>query len=135
MKGRKRQIVVDTVGSLIRALVHPANESDKTAIRHVMARIPVTPRWSHVVLDGGYDTPAAAAFCRRIFDVEYEIVKRAGKGFEVLPCRWVVERTFAWLGKYRRLSKDYEALPKVSEAFLYVASIHLITRRVARFSY
>ncbi|KPK05958.1 MAG: hypothetical protein AMJ56_15235 [Anaerolineae bacterium SG8_19] len=102
MKGRKRQIVVDTVGSLIRALVHPANERDKTAVRYVMQRIPVTQRWRRVVLDAGYDTPAAAAFCRRIFDVDYEIVKRTGKGFEVLPRRWVVERTFAWLGKYRR---------------------------------
>lgn len=135
MKGRKRQIVVDTVGSLIRALVHPANEQDRTAIRYVLQRIPVTSRWRHVLLDAGYDTPAAAAFCRRLFNVEYEIVKRTGKGFEVLPCRWVVERTFAWLGKYRRLSKDYEALPKVSEAFLYVASVHLLTRRVARLSY
>ena len=135
MKGRKRQIVVDTVGTLIRTLVHPANEHDKTAIRSVIMRIPVTSQWRRVVMDAGYDTPAAADFCRRIFDVDYEIVKRTGKGFEVLPRRWVVERTFAWFGKYRRLSKDYEALPVVSEALLYVASIHLLTRRIVKMSF
>ena len=112
-------------------MVHPANDQDKTAIRLFLKQIPVTSRWRRVVLDAGYHSPAVAAFCRRIFDVEYEIVKRTSKGFEVLPRRWVVERTFAWLGKYRRLSKDYEALPKVSEAFIYVASIHLLIRRLA----
>lgn len=135
MKGRKRQIVTDTLGCLVRALVHPANEQDKTAIRYVLQRIPVSRRWRRVVVDAGYDTPAAAAFCRRIFDVDYEVVKRTGKGFEVLPRRWVVERTFAWFGKYRRLSKDYEALPKVSEAFIYVASIHLLVRRLAHLGF
>jgi putative transposase len=54
-------------------------------------------------------------------------------GFKVLPRRWVVERTFAWFGRYRRLSKDYEYLPESSEAFVYLASIHLMTRRLSRF--
>lgn len=54
-------------------------------------------------------------------------------GFAVLPKRWIVERTFAWFGKYRRLSKDYEYLPKSSEAFVYLASIHLMSRRLSRF--
>ena len=131
MKGRKRQIAVDTGGHLVRVMVHPANEQDKTAIRSFLKQIPVSNRWQRVVVDAGYDSPAIAALCRRLFDVEYEIVKRRSKGFEVLPTRWVVERTFAWLGKYRRLSKDYEALPFVSEAFIYVASIHLLVRRLA----
>jgi putative transposase len=54
-------------------------------------------------------------------------------GFKVLPKRWIVERTFAWLSRYRRLSKDYEYLPRSGEAFVYLASIHLMTRRLARF--
>ena len=62
-----------------------------------------------------------------------EIVKRSdAAGFQVLPRRWVGERTFSWLGKYRRLSKDYEALPPVSEAWIYVAMIHVMVRRLAR---
>jgi putative transposase len=64
--------------------------------------------------------------------ITLEIVKRVGKGFQVQPRRWVAERTFAWFGKYRRLSKDYEQLPEVSETFLYVASIHIMTRRLAK---
>ena len=60
------------------------------------------------------------------------IVKRCDVGFVVLPKRWIVERTFAWLGRYRRLSKDYEALPETSEALIYVAMIHLMVRRLAR---
>jgi len=63
-----------------------------------------------------------------------EIVKRSedAKGFEVLPRRWVVERTFAWLGRYRRLSKNYEALTQTSEAIIYVAMVHLMVRRLAK---
>jgi putative transposase len=63
-----------------------------------------------------------------------EIVKRSAdiKGFQVLPRRWVVERTFGWLGRYRRLSKDYEGLPETSEALIYAAMIHLMVRRLAR---
>jgi putative transposase len=63
--------------------------------------------------------------------ITLETVKRVGKGFQVQPRRWVAERTFAWSGKYRRLSKDYEQLPEVSETFLHVASIHIMTRRLA----
>jgi len=65
-----------------------------------------------------------------------EIVKRsdAQKGFQILPHRWIVERTFAWLGRYRRLSKDYEYLPETSEAFIKIAMIHLMLRRLAQHS-
>jgi putative transposase len=119
VKGRKRQIAVDTLGLLIRVLVHAANIQDKVAIRWLLWRMPLTLRWARVVVDAGYDTPANAAWCHRLFDRAYEVVTRlTGSGFVVQPRRWVVERTFAWLGKYRRLSKDYEALPIVSEAFI-----------------
>lgn len=133
MKGRKRQIAVDTLGLLVRVLVHAANIQDKTAVRWLMYRLPLTARWARVVLDAGYDTPANAAWSEQLFQVAYEIVTRlVGSGFVVQPRRWVVERTFAWLGKYRRLSKDYEGLPLVSEAYIYVASIHILARRLAR---
>ena len=64
----------------------------------------------------------------------FEVIKRTEEatGFVVLPRRWVVERTFAWLGRYRRLSKDYEQLPETSEAMIYAAMVHLMLRRLAR---
>lgn len=102
-------------------MVHQANEQGRTAVRPFLKRLPVTSRWQRVVVDAGYASPAVAAYCRRLFAVEYEVVRRQAKGFQLLPKRWVVERTFAWLGKYRRLSKDYAFLLPVSEAFLYIA--------------
>jgi len=131
VKGRKRQIITDTLGLLVCALVHPANISDKTAVSWLLRRIPFTSRLARLVVDAGYDSPAVAALCADWLGMEYEVVHRTSNGFQVQPRRWVVERTFAWLGKYRRLSKDYEQLPFVSEAFLFVASIHLLTRRLA----
>lgn len=83
--------------------------------------------------DGGY----AGELVRWVATVcgwVLEIIKRAEGvcGFAVLPRRWVVERTFAWLGKYRKLSKDYEALAETSEAFIYAAMVHVMVRRLAR---
>ena len=131
MKGRKRHIAVDTLGLLIRVMVHKANFSDRVSVRWLLRRIPFTSRWQRVVVDAGYETDANVAWCRDWFDISYEVVHRTGCGFVVMPRRWVVERTFAWIGKYRRMSKDYEALPKVSEAFIYIASIHILARRLA----
>jgi putative transposase len=114
-------------------MVHAANIQDKAGIRALLCRVPYTSRWARVVVDGGYDTPANEAWCAKLFDIAYEVVHRLeGKGFVVLPRRWIVERTLAWLGKYRRHSKDYEALPTVSEAFIYVVSIHILVRRLAK---
>jgi putative transposase len=131
VKGRKRHIAVDTLGLLIRVMVHKANFSDRVSVRWLLRRIPFTSRWQRVVVDAGYETDANVTWCRDWFDISYEVVHRTGCGFVVMPRRWVVERTFAWIGKYRRMSKDYEALPKVSEAFIYIASIHILARRLA----
>ena len=119
----------------LRILVHPANEQDKAIVKYLLEKIPVTARWLKVLVDQGYDSPASKHHCQKLFDVDYEVVKRTGKGFEVIPKRWVVERTFAWLGKYRRLSKDYEQRIDVSEAFLYFCSTHIMVRRLARISF
>jgi putative transposase len=136
VKGRKRQLMVDSLGLVIRVLVHPANVQDRYAVRAALLRLPLSRRWARVVVDAGYDSPASAAWGQGMLGMSYEVVPRAAqKGFTVQPRRWVVERTFAWLGKYRRLSKDYEALPTVSEALIYVASIHLLVRRLARSSF
>ena len=124
MKGRKRHIVVDSQGWLVRVLVHPANWSDKDGAKHLLKRVPLYPRWKTLLLDGGYDSPALLHWCAHLFNITAEIVRRSDlKTFVVLPKRWIIERTFAWLGKYRRLSKDYEHLPTTSEAWIYVAMI------------
>ena len=132
MKGRKRQLATDSEGFPIRFFVHRANDQDKSAIKLLLARIPLFKRWKQVLVDQGYESAAIEAHCANLYGVDYEVVKRSGKGFELLPRRWVVERTFAWLGKYRRLSKDYEQLLSVSESFLYFCSINLLVRRLAK---
>lgn len=83
--------------------------------------------------DAGYFSANLIAWCKHALGVALEIVQRppGQKGFAPLPRRWVVERTFAWLGRYRRLSKDYEQNVASSEAFLYLAMIHLMVRRLA----
>lgn len=131
MKGRKRHIIVDSQGWLVRVLVHPANWSDVDGARHLLRRVPLFRRWKKLLLDGGYQSPALLHWCQQLFQVEAEIVRRSDlKTFVVLPKRWIVERTFAWLGKYRRLSKDYEYLPAVSEAWVYIAMIDRMLHRL-----
>lgn len=134
IKGRKRHIVVDTLGLLIAVLVLPANWQDKEGLRFLLRRVPLFGRWLTLLLDGGYESEPLRLWCRELFGVDLQVVKRSqqAQGFEVLPKRWIVERTFAWLGKYRRLSKDYEALPSTSEAWIYAAMVHLMARRLAR---
>lgn len=131
MKGRKRHIAVDTLGLLVRVVVHPANWQDKESARLVLRRVPLFAGWEALLLDGGYDSPALLDWCQRLFGIRVEIVRRSdASGFQVLPKRWIVERTFAWLGKQRRLSKDYEQLLLVSEAWVYLSMIPLMLRRL-----
>ena len=126
-------MLVDALGLLVRVLVHPANWSETDGLRLLLKRVPLYDRWQRVLVDGGYTSPALEHWCLMLFSVLVLVVKRPDvKRFVPVPCRWVVERTFAWLGKYRRLSKDYEALPAVSETFIYLASIHILLRRLAR---
>ncbi len=114
--------------------VHPANWQDKTGLAYVLRRVPLFDRWELLILDGGYDSPALINQCNKTYGVRVEIIQRNAeqKGFEVLPKRWIVERTFAWLGKCRRLSKDYEFLPQTSENWIYIPMIHLVLKRLSR---
>ncbi len=114
--------------------MHPANWNDINGLPLVLRRVPLFDRWELLILDGGYDSPALSHWCEQLFGIRVEIVRRneEQKGFEVLPLRWIVERTFAWLGKCRRLSKDYEHLPQTSENWIYVAMIHLMLKRLSR---
>lgn len=132
--GRKRHIVVDTLGLIIGLVVHGANEQDRDGAKHVLARLNNRfPRLRLIWADGAY-RGKLVSWVEQTYQWDLEIVKRNDdvKGFSVLPRRWVVERTFAWLGRYRRLSKDYEELTQSSETMITLAMINLMSRRLAR---
>ena len=131
-KGSKRQVVVDTQGWLMRVLVHPANQQDKVAGKWVLKRLPLLPRLALFIFDSGYDSEALMHWCQQLFDVKTEVTRRGLQaGFEVQPKRWIVERTLGWLNRFRRLSKDYDQRPAVSEGFIYLSMSHLMVRRLA----
>lgn len=133
MKGRKRHIVVDTLGLLLRCVVHPANVQDRDGAKLVLEDLAERfPRLRKVWADGGY-TGQLVEQAKTWGKWVLEIVKRPEslQGFQVLPHRWIVERTFAWLGRFRRLSKDYEALAETSETMIRLAMIRLMLRRLA----
>jgi len=134
IKGRKRHILVDTMGFLLMVIVHAADIQDRDGAKLVLDKyIGKSSRLSLIWADGGY-AGKLIDWVKEHCDWVLEIVKRSDdvKGFKVLPRRWVVERTFGWLGRYRRLSKDYEGLPESSESMIYAGMIHLMVRRLAR---
>jgi transposase len=132
IKGRKRHILVDTLGLLLSVVVHPADVQDRDGACHLLRRTRrMFPFIERIFADGGYAGPKMALAARRTGTWRLQIVKRSDvAGFEVLPKRWIVERTFGWFGRYRRLSKDYEALTDSSESMIYLAMIHLMVRRL-----
>ena len=132
MTGRKRHIVVDTLGLQLAVVVHAANIQDRDGAKLVLAKLVGRfPRLKLIWADGGY-AGQLVEWSRTFGGWLLEIVKRPPDShqFQVLPRRWVVERTLAWLGRCRRLSKDYEELPQTSEAWVQVAMIHLMLRRL-----
>lgn len=133
VNGRKRHIVVDTLGNLIEVVVHAANIQDRDGAMLVLYKLSETTKASiqKIWADGGY-AGQLVEWVRENLDIVLEIVAKDPdqKGFKVLPRRWVVERTFAWLGRFRRLSKDYEHLSSNSESIVYIASIHTMLRRL-----
>ena len=132
VKGRKRHILVDTMGLLLMVLVHAANIQDRDGAKLLLNKVKhCFSRLRLIWADGGYKGKLID-WVSNTHGWILEIVKRDKdvKGFQVLPRRWVVERTFAWLGGYRRLSKDYEVLTETSEAMIYAAMVHLMVRRL-----
>lgn len=135
--GRKRHLLVDVLGLVLVVAVHSAGIQDYEGARSVFERVRHRfSRLRHIWADSAYgkmELPGWVWDLRKRGKLYLEVVKReAGqKGFVVQPRRWVVERTFAWLGFHRRLSKDYEALPQTSEAMVYVAMIRLMLARLA----
>jgi putative transposase len=131
IKGRKRPILVDTMGLLLMVLVHGAHIQDRDGAKPLLQR--AKQRFSRLRLIGadGIYAGQLVDWVERVCGWGLEIVKKDPQvcGFHVLPRRWVVERTFGWLGRYRRLSKDYEGLTQTSEGMIYAAMVHLIVRR------
>ena len=138
IKGRKRHILTDTLGLMVGLVVHGAGVQDRDGAPDVLRSIRHRYPWlRHVFADGGYGGEKLRSRLRRVGQWTIEIIKRTdkAKGFELLPRRWVVERTFAWLGRCRRLAKDFEGSIASAETWIIVAHIRLLTRRLARFHY
>jgi putative transposase len=162
VRGRKRQLLVDTEGLVLKAKVHSAKVPDQDGLRLLLkAAREHLPRLSHLWVDAGYQG-RGRQWAEQELGLSVEVVHRTPKpvpekiariwaqewakegqeinwqkllprrGFEALPRRWVVERTFAWLGQNRRMSKDYERLCATAEAFVYAAMSRLMVRRIAR---
>ena len=134
VNGRKRHVLVDTLGLVLLVLVLPANLQDRDAARQLLEKFfgaSSRRRVKHLWADGGY-TGALVAWARKLWRCTIEIVKRTdAHRFKVLPRRWVVERTFGWLGRYRRLNRDYERQARTGETIIYVAMIRLMLARLA----
>jgi putative transposase len=162
VRGRKRHILVDTEGFVLKVRVHSAKIPDKDGLRLLLESArSCLPRLSHLWLDAGYQG-RGKEWTENVLGLSVEVVHRAPRpipekvaqiwaeewakegrkvdwqkllprrGFEVLPRRWVVERTFAWICHNRRMSKDYERLCSTGEAFVYIAMMRLMVRRLAR---
>ena len=147
--GVRSLTVTDTLGLMLFAVIHSAGVQDRDGAPGVLKAIRHRFPWlRHVFADGGYGGPKLRQALKRHGDWTIEAIKRSdtAKGFEVLPrpllcfaskalpCNgWVVERTFAWLGRCRRLAKDWEKSLESSTAWTFIASIRLMTRRLARY--
>ena len=147
LKGRKRHVLVDTTGLLLKVVIHPADVNDRKGGELVLADIrQQLPRLAHIWADQGYagefkhwvakqrglELEVVYPWWRQIKRYFPEEYAKLDQGFKVIRRRWVVERTFAWLGRSRRLSKDYERLPETAEALVYAAMSRLMLKRLAR---
>jgi putative transposase len=132
VNGRKRHLLVDVLGLLLAVVVHPADIQDRDGAKLVLAKVRGRrPRLQLIWADGGYAGQLVAWVGKHCGWLVQTVLRPVGvKGFVLLPRRWVVERTFAWLGRYRRLSKDYERLTATSETMIYIAMIHRMSRQL-----
>jgi putative transposase len=135
IKGRKRHLLVDTLGLPLSVYVSPADMPDTQGARHLLAGLKYfVPRLTKIWADAAYRGQELADWCLSVGDWELEVVQRTPgvRGFAVQPKRWVVERTFSWLSRNRRMSKDYERKVQTSETFIAVAMIRLLLARQGR---
>ena len=135
VKGRKRHLLVDTLGLVLSVYVTSADVQDRVGARCLLAGLkPLLPHLKKIWADGAYTGEKLAGWLEERGGWKLEIAERdrEARGFEVLPKRWIVERTFSWLIRNRRLSKDYERRVQTSETLVEVATIRLLLRRLAR---
>ena len=135
IKGRKRNIVTDTQGHMLTGVVHEANIQDRDGAPGVISLACTSfSRIKHIFADSGYAGEKLEEALTKVGGPAIEIVKRPDdvKGFVLVARRWVVERTLAWINRCRRLAKDWEATIASSEAWLIIASIRQLSRRIAR---
>ncbi len=134
VKGRKRTLLVDTNGLVLRVLVHSADIQDSEGAEWLLANFRSDfPTLKLVWVDQGYkDWIVEDAKTYYALTLEQVQKPKEQAGFAVQPRRWIVERTFAWLGRGRRLSKDYETLPESSESVVYIGSIRLMLKRLTK---
>lgn len=135
VKGRKRHLLVDTLGLVMLVYVTAASVAERAGAKLVFEKIRDSfPRLRLIWADGGYAGVDFVKWVKDCFQWTLEIVKRSdvAKGFVLVPHRWIVERTLGWLNRSRRLSKDYERLPATSEAWVYATMTRLMVRRLAR---
>jgi transposase len=135
IKGRKRHLLVDTLGLVLGAAVTPASTPERDGAQTVLAPVLGSFTWlRRLWVDGGYTGNAFAQWVKELRPkLAVEVVKRsdATAGFKVLPRRWVVERTFGWLMRHRRLVRDYENTETSAEAWIFIAMIRIQLRRLA----
>ena len=137
INGRKRHIITDTLGFLIGLVVHSAGVQDRDGAPEVLKSIRRShPNLRHIFADGGYAGPKMRDALKGDGKWTIQVVKRSDTavGFEVIPRRWVVERTFAWLNRCRRLAKDWEKSIESSKAWVLIANIRTLTRSIAKLS-
>lgn len=150
MSGRKRHLLVDTSGLVLNAVVHPADVADRDGARLVLApsvEEDRLPRLKHLWADAGYSGAGLREWITERLGLSLEIVQRRRRwvwvpndvepeplpeGFEVIKRRWVLERTFAWITRNRRMSRDYEFLAQTTEALVYLSMIRLMLKRLAK---
>lgn len=135
VKGRKRHLLTDTAGNLVGAVVHTADIQDRDGAPAVFEKVRYLQPWlRHVFADAAYAGQKLEGALTRLGEWTIEIVRRCdtAQGFQLLPRRWVVERTIAWLNLNRRLAKDFEASIESALAWVMIASVKLLSRRLAR---
>ena len=136
IKGRKRHILVDTLGLILSVIVTPANEGEREGLKRLLSDYfsKGISRLRKIWVDGGYSGSPIYEWVRKLkktWRIDLEVTEKEGKGFNVVKMRWVVERTFAWIFNFRRNSKDYETLTKNSEAMIQISMISILLRRLA----
>jgi putative transposase len=132
VKGRKRHILVDTLGLLVANRVESADTSDRHAGALLLSGLSALfPRIQTVIADAGHESRKLARTLRQQDGWKLQIVKRRQRAFKITGLTWIVERSFAWLGRNRRLSKDYEYRVQTSETMIDLAAIRLMLNRIA----